>query len=197
MNDYLKKYCVLKNNLCLFTKGPLSQWWGGFKGQEGGFECHQADIFSFKGQVDNYLNRGESSLRFNCCEQWMMASKAALFDDLDSFRDIMAEQSPAKQKDLGRAIKNFEPEKWDKCKLLIVKRGNYFKFKQNPELAEFLKSFHPFTIFVEAAPWDKVWGIGLSADDPKAWDIHTWEGENLLGAALMGTKNVIDKESLV
>jgi predicted NAD-dependent protein-ADP-ribosyltransferase YbiA (DUF1768 family) len=32
---------------------------------------------------------------------------------------------------------------------------------------------------------DKIWGIGLGAQNPKAWSKSTWKGQNLLGEALM------------
>ncbi len=34
-------------NLCFFQKGPLSQWWGGFKGQESSFKVHTIDLFLY------------------------------------------------------------------------------------------------------------------------------------------------------
>ncbi|MDQ7757875.1 NADAR domain-containing protein [Xanthomonas sontii] len=40
-------------------------------------------------------------------------------------------------------------------------------------------------MLVEASPVDRIWGIGLAADDPRAADPTTWQGENLLGFALM------------
>ncbi len=37
---------------------------------------------------------------------------------------------------------------------------------------------------VEASPYDKIWGIGLSKDDPKAQQRSTWQGKNWLGETL-------------
>lgn len=186
---------VLKNNLCLFTKGPLSQWWGGFKGQDGGFDVSYIDLIDFvevwDGEVHNWLLKSNAILgvdapvRFNCCEQWMMACKAVIMNDLETLLAILEETSPEKQKALGRSVRNWKNEWYLPHRLNIVTVGNYHKFTQNEELKKwFISNFHAHTIFVEAAPWDKVWGIGLAATDPKAWDFNTWEGLNLLGEAL-------------
>lgn len=41
---------------------------------------------------------------------------------------------------------------------------------------------------------DKIWGIGLSKDDPKAWNKKTWRGRNLLGEALTKVRNDLMKK---
>lgn len=197
---------VLANNLCLFQKGPLSQWWGGFKGQNGGFTIGVYDMYflyipkglDIKENIESikYLESLPLTIHFNCCEQWMMACKSILFNDIESFKKIMKEQSPSKQKGLGRGISNYNQEAWDEYKYQIVLRGNEHKFDQNEELKEFLMSFNYFTIFAEASPWDKIWGIGLGPDDPKSLDIHTWEGENLLGKAITRFRQIYDDEGI-
>ncbi len=197
---------VLKNNLCLFTKGPLSQWWGGFKGQSGGFDAtlydmieyvqsDDAEIFDHFMEIASPILSWNTPIHFNCCEQWMMACKAILMDDVESFIKIMKETHPEQQKALGRQIKNWDEELYKRHRLNIVKFGNLQKFTQNEELKQWLlSSFHPHTIFVEAAHWDRVWGIGLSADDPKAWNTNTWEGLNLLGEAVGYAMKEISKD---
>ncbi|MBQ7595228.1 MAG: DUF1768 domain-containing protein [Eubacterium sp.] len=41
----------------------------------------------------------------------------------------------------------------------------------------------------EASPYDKVWGIGLSANDAYNTPQINWRGENLLGKALIEVRN--------
>lgn len=44
---------------------------------------------------------------------------------------------------------------------------------------------------VEASPHDTIWGIGLTADDPRAWSKDTWLGKNLLGYTLNIVREII------
>ncbi|TGP15610.1 DUF1768 domain-containing protein, partial [Mesorhizobium sp. M1D.F.Ca.ET.234.01.1.1] len=44
-------------------------------------------------------------------------------------------------------------------------------------------------VLVEASPVDRIWGIGLAADDEKAANPLLWRGENLLGFALMQARD--------
>ncbi|SEQ87616.1 hypothetical protein SAMN05216481_11865 [Streptomyces radiopugnans] len=43
-------------------------------------------------------------------------------------------------------------------------------------------------MLVEASPLDRIWGIGLAADDERASDPARWRGLNLLGFALMAAR---------
>ena len=120
---------------------------------------------------------------FSSTEQWMMFQKAVLFADTEIAYQILRESNPAKVKELGRKVSNFDAAKWDKYKYAIVLKGNYLKFTQNRDLLKVMLSFKGKT-FVEASPYDKVWGIGLKANDKRALDEKQWQGENLLGKAL-------------
>lgn len=123
-------------------------------------------------------------LSYNCAEQYMMSEKARFFKDEDSFKKIMQANTPDIQKSLGRKIKNFDEQAWDIVKKDVVIRGNYAKFVQNKKLEEILL-FTKDSILVEASPFDKIWGIGLKENDPKAMNPMTWKGENLLGFCLI------------
>ena len=49
---------------------------------------------------------------------------------------------------------------------------------------------------VEASPYDKVWGIAMSVDDPDILDETKWRGENLLGMILTQVREVIKLDIL-
>lgn len=83
----------------------------------------------------------------------------------------------------GRRVKNFKQDIWESCCQEIAERGIMEKFSQNEDLKQQLLSTYPKTL-VEASPHDKIWGIGLSQDDPNAWNKLTWRGKNLLGEIL-------------
>ncbi len=117
-------------------------------------------------------------------EQYMMAQKALLFDDMPIFHSIMNTTDPAKIKNFGRLVKNFDQKKWNECKFEIVVNGNRCKFTQNPILMKQLLSTGD-RIIVEASPYDKIWGIGLSASNAVSTPMNKWPGQNLLGKALM------------
>ncbi len=122
-------------------------------------------------------------LTFTCAEQYMMHGKAILFGDPDVAAEILAADHPKKHKALGRKVKNFDDKRWKENREAIVLAGNRLKFTQNAELKATLLATRGTTL-VEASPYDRIWGIGLSAKDPRAQDAATWRGQNLLGKIL-------------
>jgi ribA/ribD-fused uncharacterized protein len=123
------------------------------------------------------------AITFNCAEQFMMHGKAKLFDDADTAAKILAADHPRDHKALGRKVKDFDDAAWKRAREAIVLDGNRAKFTQNPELREALLATRGTTL-VEASPYDKIWGIGLAATDPRAQDPTQWKGQNLLGQIL-------------
>jgi ribA/ribD-fused uncharacterized protein len=126
--------------------------------------------------------------RFASAEHWMMWRKALLFDDDDAARRVLQADTPAEAKKLGAQVRGFEPSAWEAERFAVVVAGNRAKFGQHPELAGFLSSTAP-RILVEASPVDRIWGIGLAADDARAADPACWRGLNLLGFALMQVRD--------
>ena len=120
---------------------------------------------------------------FNCAEQYMMHGKALLFSDPDAASKILAADHPRDHKALGRKVKGFDDAAWKREREAIVLAGNRAKFTQNKELLEQLLATKGTTL-VEASPYDRIWGIGLAATDPRAQDANQWRGQNLLGKIL-------------
>lgn len=146
-------------------------------------------------------------------EQFMMFSKAKTFKDetvaneimdinkeeliqkfLDgeiSSKDITSDRNLAskwnelmnKIKKLGRKVKDYNEEVWVKKREKIVLFGARLKFSQNQDLKENLMDTGD-TELVEASPYDKIWGIGLSENEAKNVKPENWPGLNLLGKIL-------------
>lgn len=146
------------------TKTCFSQWW------ESKFSDDKNEYF--------------------CMEQYMMSQKALLFSDIEVFEKIMKSKYPKEIKALGRKVKNFDEEVWNKHKYSIVASGNYLKFTQNEQLKIFLLNTKK-RVIAEASPYDNIWGIKMSKDNPNIEDPTAWKGENLLGFALMEVREKI------
>ena len=132
-------------------------------------------------------------IHYNCAEQYMMAEKARLFEDHGALSKILASESPRTQKALGQKVRGFTEKAWRKNREQIVTKGNLAKFSQNSEMREELLETGDKTL-VEASPLDRIWGIGLRADDPRVLDPHLWQGLNLLGKALMSVRDALRAE---
>jgi ribA/ribD-fused uncharacterized protein len=149
------------------SKACLSQWWDA--------------SFESEGRL------------YRTAEHWMMAGKARLFNNMDILEKIIAAETAPEAKKLGRQITGFKPEVWEKEKFNLVLQGNLLKFSSHPELKDFLLKTGD-RVIAEASPADKIWGIGLAADHPDVENPLKWEGENLLGYALMEVRDILKTE---
>jgi ribA/ribD-fused uncharacterized protein len=131
-----------------------------------------------------------SGHRYPTAEHFMMAEKAALFDDQASRAQILEAPNPGAAKALGRQVRGFNEATWTERRFAIVVAANQAKFTQNPELAAFLKQTGT-KVLVEASPVDRVWGVGLAASDEKIQNPNRWRGLNLLGFALMQVRDAL------
>ena len=122
--------------------------------------------------------------RYATAEHYMMAGKARLFGDEAIAEQILAVENPGAVKALGRRIAGFDEDRWQAHRFDLVVRGNTAKFGQHANLRQFLLGTRS-RVLVEASLVDRVWGIGLAADDPGAAQPAEWRGLNLLGLALM------------
>lgn len=133
-----------------------------------------------------------NGIRYNTAEHWMMAEKALIFEDHKIHQQILNCSTAKEAKSLGRKVKLFNPDTWEEYRYDVVKRGNFHKFTQNKELAEYLKSTGD-KILVETSPYDDIWGIGMSVNDPGIDNLYVWNGLNLLGFALMEVRDILNE----
>lgn len=120
-------------------------------------------------------------ITFNCVEQYMMYKKAELFNDFENMQNILDSNNPKDIKYYGRSVKNYINSEWANIRYDIVKRGNFEKYNQNPNLLNSLLKYKDY-IFVEASPFDRLWGIGFDEQNAMK-NISNW-GQNLLGKIL-------------
>ncbi|QFR00632.1 NADAR family protein [Streptomyces phaeolivaceus] len=133
-------------------------------------------------------------VEYATAEHWMMASKARLFGDAEAEREAVAAASPAQAKKVGRLVRGFDDATWERERFGIVVEGSFHKFAAHADLREFLVGTGG-RVLVEASPLDRVWGIGLAADDERARDPARWRGPNLLGFALMAARGRFAEEA--
>ena len=136
----------------------------------------------------------DCGVTYMTAEHYMMAEKAKLFNDNDTYEKIIRASNPGKAKALGREIKGFYESEWEKCRFGIVVKGNMLKFGQNPDLKEYLINTGD-RVLVEASPVDRIWGIGLEVDNQKIENPNLWRGLNLLGFALMEVRDVLQQSN--
>lgn len=111
-----------------------------------------------------------------------MHHKSLLFAPTSSFpANILAAHNPRACKALGRQVPNFDPQVWDNQRERIVEEGNWCKFSQDERLKGLLLGTREMEL-VEAAPRDRVWGIGFGKE--RAEENRARWGRNLLGKAL-------------
>jgi len=148
-------------------KGCLSQWW--------------PVAFTVDG------------VHYASAEHYMMAAKARLSGDTGAVEEILAAPHPGAAKALGRQVRGFDEQRWAEHRFDVVVAGNMAKFGQHRELRDYLGGTGG-RVLVEASPRDRVWGIGLAADDERAGSPERWQGLNLLGFALMEVRHQLRAE---
>ncbi|QGN47981.1 DUF1768 domain-containing protein [Micromonospora sp. WMMC415] len=131
---------------------------------------------------------------FATAEHYMMWSKATLFGDTDVAEQVLTASHPHRAKTLGRQVRGFDQAVWEARRYAIVVTGSVAKFGHHADLRSYLLGTGD-RILVEASPVDRIWGIGLAADDPRAGDPAQWQGKNLLGLALMDARDQLRQDS--
>jgi ribA/ribD-fused uncharacterized protein len=140
-----------------------------------------------------FPNEQDRSIKFNTAEQFMMYSKAILFNDHETAGEILFTNNPQNQKALGRSVANFNEKDWDAVKFALVEFASQAKFRQNIQLkTKLMKTAN--RMLVEAAPRDRIWGIGFTEKTARAMTSRKEWGQNLLGKALMNAREKLREE---
>jgi ribA/ribD-fused uncharacterized protein len=151
--------------------------------------------FFWSGPHSNWhrSNFTHNNVTYSCGEQWMMAKKGELFNDPEIVKLILKATNPKEHKRLGRLVKNFDPVIWNANAKPIVYEGSKLRYVQNSRLLQILFDTYPKTL-VEASPFDRIWGIGLAENDPRALSRDTWLGLNWLGETNTKLRNDLMRE---
>ena len=138
------------------------------------------------------VDRDGRELEFFNSEQYFMYEKAVVFGDEETAEKILQEgKNPKRAKQLGRQVKNYDDEVWNKIRYQIMVYANMHKYLQNKDLRELLlKEEFDDKKWVEASPLDGIWGI--KCDEATALDDESnWNGENLLGKVLNEVRGIL------
>lgn len=131
--------------------------------------------------------------RYENNEQWMMACKTWLMNDLDTLKEIHKIKDPKQIKALGRSVKPFNEKLWDDNCEDVVTAGIVAKFTATDRMrSEILDTGE--REMVEGSPFDRIWGIGIRWDNPDALNPAKWRGKNLLGKSLVRGRTIIAEQ---
>lgn len=129
------------------------------------------------------------TFKFQNAELVFMYEKAKLFKDAEALEEILEVNEKMNNTDqartakgIGRLVEGFSEEVWKEHRENIMFNILLEKTKQNKKVQEALMKYKHLE-FVEASPYDKIWGIGLQPENPLARNKENWQGLNLLGKA--------------
>ena len=127
-----------------------------------------------------YLDR-----EFPTSEHLFMYLKAVHFQDWETAEKIVNAATPKEAKDLGREVKNFSESEWEKVRESAMFTAIYHRsLADQPFRDRVLKPEWEKLEFVEASPYDRIWGIGLGEEQYDADIKSRWPGLNLLGKCI-------------
>ena len=146
-------------------------------------------VFFWSGLFSNFAPIKEGiefdGFRFPTSEHVFMYIKAKTFNDNEIAEKIKSAPDPKTAKNLGRKVRGFNEEVWKKHRDNAMKTAVQLKFDTSSEFRnELLKEKYRNKTFVEASPYDCIWGIGMSMDDSNVNNERRWRGLNLLGNIL-------------
>ena len=119
---------------------------------------------------------------FCSSESLFMYLKAKVFRD-DEMAARIVPLDPKEAKKCGRLVRNYNDEIWEQERENAMYTALKAKFEASEEFRNaLLNDEYRGKTFVEASPYDKIWGIKLSVAE--AYAGKQWNGLNLLGKLL-------------
>ena len=116
-------------------------------------------------------------------EQFIQATKAQYFGDIDVYNQIMGCKTSADCKDFARKIRGVDSAKWDNVAADVCRVGIREKFVQNPILLEILIKRTGNKRIVECAR-DRLWGTGLALAREDCLNSDKWITPGIMGKLL-------------
>ena len=118
-------------------------------------------------------------------EQFIQASKAKYFGDVDSYNQIMSCSISLECKSVSRQIRNVEAGRWENVAGEICQPGIPAKFLQNSTVMDTLIHQTAQKNIVECTS-DRLWGTGIPLNDPLCLDPSKWITQGIMGQILEG-----------
>lgn len=97
---------------------------------------HDANGFMSQWYKSPFEHEG---ITYQTAEMWMMIQKAKLFEDEEIAVKMAKTTDPKEHKALGRKVKGFDKNVWDREKSRIVEEGSWLKFTKAENGAELRK----------------------------------------------------------
>ena len=160
---------------------------------EGNHNGEFSNFWKFTKPIEHIIGFGKGKNQkvvIHNSETAIMLEKASLMDDKDIFEKLKHSKHPSYSKKLGRKVKNWNQKLWDENIENIALYVLTAKFTSFSQLRDKLISTKN-AILVEAAPYDRIWGVGMRSNDPNIRDPKKWKGQNILGFTLMKVRENI------
>lgn len=132
-------------------------------------------------------------VHYSSMEQYIMYQKCVLFVDQATAKKVLLTDDPSEQQKLGKLCTSYINGIWAGARQAIAMRGLLAKFSQNPDLKKQLLDTRD-AYLVECARSDKIWACGVRLNEPERFDASKWQGQNILGFALMVVREIIKKK---
>ena len=117
---------------------------------------------------------------FISSEQYIQASKANFFGDIEAYNQIMGCKHSIDCKEFSRKIKGVDNAKWDLVAADLCQPGIRQKFVQNPILLEILVK-RTGTMRIAECSKDRLWGTGIPLTQDDCLDCDRWISPGIMG----------------